>query len=152
MRLKLLLLILFILPISIFAQATLKEKIAQMIMVGFSGTAVPDSLRYDIQFRKLGGVVLFGANIINPAQLQNLTMQLQSYANNSLLISVDQEGGRVARLNQNNGFAATNSAHTQRCILCLYPPFYLGWCRRPSYFGTFYAKEQSLDSGRQIHA
>ncbi len=111
MRLKLLLLFTFLLASSSLSQPTLKEKIAQMIMVGFSGTSVPDSLRYDIQNRKLGGVVLFASNISNPTQLKNLTTQLQSYGNNELLISIDQEGGRVARLNQNNGFAATNSAY-----------------------------------------
>lgn len=111
MRLKLLLLFTLLLTISSFSQPALKEKIVQMIMVGFSGTTVPDSLRYDIQNRKLGGIVLFGANITNPSQLKNLTTQLQSYGNNQLLISVDQEGGRVARLNQNNGFAASNSAY-----------------------------------------
>ena len=111
MRLKLLLLFTFLLTSSSFSQPTLKEKIAQMIMVGFSGTSVPDSLRYDIENRKLGGVVLFASNISNPTQLKNLTTQLQSYGNNELLISIDQEGGRVARLNQNNGFAATNSAY-----------------------------------------
>ena len=78
MKLKLLLLLSFILQISVFSQPTLKEKIAQMVMVGFSGTTVPDSLKYDIQNRKLGGVVLFGANITNPTQLKNLTSQLQS--------------------------------------------------------------------------
>ena len=111
MRFKFLLLFTFLLASSSLSQPTLKEKIAQMIMVGFSGTSVPDSLRYDIQNRKLGGVVLFASNINNPTQIKNLTAQLQSYGNNQLLISIDQEGGRVARLNQNNGFAATNSAY-----------------------------------------
>ncbi len=119
MRVKLLLLTIFYFSASIFSQSNLKEKIAQMMMVGFSGTTVSDSLRFDIQNRKLGGVVLFGANITNPNQLLSLTTQLQSAGANQLLIAVDQEGGKVARLNQTTGFAATNSAYKLGTILNL---------------------------------
>jgi beta-N-acetylhexosaminidase len=119
MKFKLLSLILLFLTFSVFPQLTLKQKIAQMIMVGFSGTTVPDSLRYDIENRKLGGVVLFGPNISNPNQLLSLTTQLQLFGADQLLISVDQEGGRVARLNQHNGYKATNSAYKLGTILNL---------------------------------
>lgn len=94
----------------VFSQVALKSKIAQMVMVGFSGQSVPDSLLYDLKFRNLGGVVLLSSNISNPNQLKNLLFNLQLNAQVPLLISVDQEGGKVARLNQYNGYEKTSTA------------------------------------------
>jgi len=90
---------------------SLEEKIGQMIMVGFTGTDVPDSLKYDIEKRNLGGIVLFASNITNPIQLKTLTNKLKLLSKEKLFIGVDQEGGKVARLNQNNGYEASNSAY-----------------------------------------
>ncbi|MEM7259230.1 MAG: beta-N-acetylhexosaminidase [Pseudomonadota bacterium] len=44
-----------------------------------------------------GGIVLFARNYDNPAQLADLTQQMRQSRNGPLLISVDQEGGRVQR-------------------------------------------------------
>ena len=45
------------------------------------------------------GYILFGRNCIDPAQLRKLTDELRSIqGRDRLLISIDQEGGRVARL------------------------------------------------------
>ncbi len=93
-----------------YSQVTLEAKIGQMIMVGFSGTTVSDSLKYDLKYRNLGGVVLFAANVKSPSQLSALTSQLKFFSSEPLLIGIDQEGGKVARLNQNNGYAPSNSA------------------------------------------
>jgi len=79
-------------------------------MVGFTGTDVSDSLKYDIENRNLGGIVLFASNITNPTQLKTLTNKLKLLSKEKLFIGVDQEGGKVARLNQNNGYEASNSA------------------------------------------
>jgi beta-N-acetylhexosaminidase len=100
-----------IFPLALFAQPTLQQKIAQMLMVGFSGQTVPESLKVDLQARGLGGVILFAPNILNPAQVQTLTTELQSLSAGTLFIAVDQEGGKVARLNKNNGFASTPTAY-----------------------------------------
>ena len=103
----------------------LRQRIAQMLLVGFTGTSVDGSspIVRDIVDRGLGGVVLFDRftgsnrvrNIASPSQLANLTATLQGAAGQSalgtrLLIAVDQEGGQVARLNPRNGFAGTYSA------------------------------------------
>ncbi|MHC4926499.1 MAG: glycoside hydrolase family 3 protein [Planctomycetota bacterium] len=98
----------------------LDEMIGQMLMVGFRGTRIDasDSIAVDIRDRSLGGVVLFdydvrlkkaGRNITSPEQLQKLTTQLQSVSDTPLLIAVDQEGGRVARLKEKYGFPASLS-------------------------------------------
>ncbi|MFU8860137.1 MAG: glycoside hydrolase family 3 N-terminal domain-containing protein [Cyclonatronaceae bacterium] len=90
---------------------TLQQKIGQMLMVGMPNSgAAKDTLINDIKDRNLGGVILFAYNLDNPVQIRNLTSELQNHANSSLFISVDQEGGIVARLDEQNGYAATYTA------------------------------------------
>jgi beta-N-acetylhexosaminidase len=48
-------------------------------------------------------------NVASPEQVSALCAALQAEAGGSLLIAVDQEGGRIARLNPDNGFPATPS-------------------------------------------
>lgn len=101
-------------------KADIDFKIGQMLMVGFRGDDVDsDSIIVkDVRERYLGGVVLFdydytlksGRNIKSPAQLQRLTGKLQELTPYPLLIAVDQEGGKVSRLNERNGFESTFSA------------------------------------------
>lgn len=103
------LLLLLITNISI-AQS-LEQKIAQMIMVGFPGTELTDTtIINDLQIRKIGGVILMGHNITSPAQVRQLTASLQLISETLLFISVDQEGGRIARLRESNGFQNTYTA------------------------------------------
>lgn len=108
---KRLLLILFLSNL-IFAQTDLRHKISQMLMIGFPGTDLGDTtIISDIQQRKIGGVILFAGNIISPSQVLQLNSSLQSLSQIPLFISVDQEGGRVARLKASNGFANTYTAY-----------------------------------------
>ncbi len=107
-----LIILLFISNIPTYSQISLKDKIGQMILVGFGGTTVPDSLAYDLQNRNLGGVILYRVNIQNPTQLQNLTAQLKQLSKTPLFIATDQEGGEVARLTQYDGFSNTYSEYT----------------------------------------
>lgn len=111
----------FLLPLFLSAtslsQVSLQDKIGQMIMVGFSGTTVSDSLKKDLQSRNLGGVVLFASNVTSPAQLKTLTNQLKSFSSTPLMIGIDQEGGKVARLGSSNGYQPTNSAYKLGTLL-----------------------------------
>ncbi len=78
---------------------TLREKIGQLFMVGFSGTTVSKDLASFMAEYKPGGVILFSRNLRSPDQIVRLTNQLQKLAGpQPLFISVDQEGGRVSRL------------------------------------------------------
>jgi beta-N-acetylhexosaminidase len=108
------------------AQVGLAAKIGQMLLVGFRGTTAETATRAidDIRNRSLGGVVLFSTdqpsgepmrNIVSPTQLAELTAALQAAAGASetvlpLIVAVDEEGGRVARLDPAHGFPATESA------------------------------------------
>ncbi len=99
----------------------LEKKIGQLFLLGFQGASIDNNhpITEDIRKRNLGGVILFDRllakkqaqnNILNPGQLKTLTMSLQKYASESLLIAVDQEGGSVRRLKPESGFPATASA------------------------------------------
>ena len=94
-------------------------KLGQLFLAGFDGMSVEQDhpVVKSIVQDSLGGVILFDRNvdgsrqnITSPAQLQMLTNDLQRYAGNSLIIAVDQEGGKVCRLKEIDGFPATRSA------------------------------------------
>lgn len=102
-------------------EPTLDEKIGQMLKVGFRGVAIDEQspIVADIKKYNIGGVVLFDydvprdtafRNITSPEQVQMLTQNLQSFAETPLIIAIDQEGGRVARLKPKHGFKPTVSA------------------------------------------
>ncbi|MDQ7067539.1 MAG: glycoside hydrolase family 3 N-terminal domain-containing protein [Sulfurimonas sp.] len=92
-----------------------------MLIVGFEDQAISYNSQVvkDMQNYNLGGVILFDRyyddrervkNILNPYQLKELTTDLQRYSKNPLFISIDQEGGRVARLKPQYGFVKIPSA------------------------------------------
>ncbi len=94
--------------------------IGQMIMVGFRGCVLEadDPILSQIRDLDLGGVVLFDydvplrspvRNIESPGQVRRLVRTLQSAARTPLLVAIDQEGGRIARLKPSRGFPATRS-------------------------------------------
>ena len=76
-----------------------REKVGQLFMVGFDGTTVSADLAAFIKEYKPGGIILFSRNIESAEQIVELTNELQRCSPHSpLLISIDQEGGRVSRL------------------------------------------------------
>jgi beta-N-acetylhexosaminidase len=75
------------------------RRIGQLVIVGFDGLTVPADLRSLAQEFDLGGVILFARNVEAPEQVAELAGDLQELAaDRPLWISLDQEGGRVARL------------------------------------------------------
>ncbi|MZH46630.1 MAG: beta-N-acetylhexosaminidase, partial [Nitrospinae bacterium] len=74
-----------------------------MIVSGFEGTSLNSRTEELIVKQGIGGLILFERNYKNPDQLRQLIEDLQSLTAQipevpPLFISVDQEGGRVARL------------------------------------------------------
>lgn len=90
--------------------AELDKKIGQLLMVGFKGTLPeeegPKQICKLLQQEKLGGVILYKHNIVNPDQLYQLTQSFYA-ANNNVFVAVDQEGGFVQRLIASKGFNIT---------------------------------------------
>jgi beta-N-acetylhexosaminidase len=108
-------LFIFILSINSFAEVSLKEKIGQMILVGFRGDSLEknDQIKKDIKESFIGSVILFdydvklkskNRNIQNVKQVKKLNEDLQLLSKTPLLITVDQEGGLVQRLKKRHGF------------------------------------------------
>ncbi len=84
------------------------ELAGQMVAAGFSGTVPSPGILDLIKNRGLGGVIFFSRNVTALDQLRRLSGQLREAASASstglpLLISVDQEGGTVARLTEAEG-------------------------------------------------
>jgi beta-N-acetylhexosaminidase len=79
----------------------LRRHIGRLAIVGFTGHTVPDELRRLATEFDLGGVIYFSRNVVEPRQVAELSREVAGLATDwPLWISVDQEGGRVARLKQ----------------------------------------------------
>jgi beta-N-acetylhexosaminidase len=96
----------------------LRRKIGRLLIVGFRGLELESGSAIETALKAgLGGVILFdrdqatggSRNIASPKQVRALTTALRAAATTPLLIAVDQEGGRVARLTPAYGFPDTRS-------------------------------------------
>src|SRR5882672_1358422 len=81
--------------------ADLESAVAKMFAIGFDGKTLTPSLAKLLD-RGVSAVALFSRNIESPQQVARLCFDIQKRAGRPILIAVDQEGGRVARLR--NGF------------------------------------------------
>jgi len=71
----------------------------RLAIVGFGGHSVPADLARLASSFDLGGVIYFSRNIAEPRQVADLSREAAGLAREwPIWISVDQEGGRVARL------------------------------------------------------
>lgn len=75
-----------------------EQKIGRMLMVGFDGLTPPDYILEWLAAGRISGVILFARNVESPAQLAALTRACHEAAPRPIFISIDQEGGLVARL------------------------------------------------------
>ncbi|HRN82128.1 MAG TPA: beta-N-acetylhexosaminidase [Nitrosomonas europaea] len=73
------------------------------LMLDIAGTELTETDRVRLSHPLVGGVILFARNYASPAQLAGLTAEIHALRYPSLLIAVDQEGGRVQRFR--DGFA-----------------------------------------------
>lgn len=88
--------------------SSLREKVGRMLLVGFEGLRAPDYILEWLAEGRIGGIILFARNVDTPAQLAELVRSLQTAAKHPPLISIDQEGGIVARLRE--GFSESPGA------------------------------------------
>jgi beta-N-acetylhexosaminidase len=76
-----------------------RHEIGQLLIAGFAGDTVPVELKALAREFGLGGTILFARNIVEPEQVAELCFEAARLtANVPAWVSVDQEGGRVARL------------------------------------------------------
>ena len=72
----------------------------QLLFVGLPGHTVSPDVAALVRAGRVGGVVLFGRNVRDPAQVRALVAELHDLAppDAPLVVGLDQEGGRVQRL------------------------------------------------------
>ena len=70
------------------------------LIIDVAGLMLTDEDRELISHPLTGGIVLFARNYQDRAQLTELTRQIRQARNGPVLISVDQEGGRVQRFKE----------------------------------------------------
>ena len=70
------------------------------LMLDIAGTALEPEDREVLRHPAAGGVILFGRNYRSPQQLQALVEEIHGLREPSLLVAVDQEGGRVQRFTE----------------------------------------------------
>jgi beta-N-acetylhexosaminidase len=68
------------------------------LIVGFDGPELTPKTRERLMHPAVGGVILFSRNYASPDQLRELTAAIKALRAPGLLITIDQEGGRVQRL------------------------------------------------------
>jgi beta-N-acetylhexosaminidase len=78
---------------------SLRRQIGRLLIAGFEGLQVPIELRSLAREFGLGGVILFARNVGEPGQVAELSYDAARLVPDlPLWVSIDQEGGRVARL------------------------------------------------------
>ncbi len=74
------------------------DNFGQFVITGIKGTSLTQQETEFIRDEKVGGVILFSENFEDPSQLAELVNSIQKLRDEyPLLISTDQEGGRVMR-------------------------------------------------------
>ena len=92
---------------------TLEQKVGQLFIVapeqllpGMGAiTAVSGALGEALAQYPVGGILLFGNNILSPGQLEAFNQELRLSCDIAPFLAVDEEGGIVARLANNASFA-----------------------------------------------
>lgn len=88
---------------------TIEEKVGQMFIVmpeafditGEAVTVFSDNIGEGINKYNVGGIILFAKNIKEPEQTKKLINSIQGSLKYPIFIAVDEEGGRVARVGNN---------------------------------------------------
>lgn len=70
----------------------------QLLLVGVPGPELDPATAALFEKIQPGGYILFGRNIVSPAQLRRLIDDLRGISRVEPVITIDQEGGRVSRL------------------------------------------------------
>ena len=87
---------------------SIEAKAGQVLIVAYRLNSInepmqqlDESIRKEMSELQPGGIILFSENIQDGEQTRNLIEEFQSASSIPLLITVDEEGGRVSRLSNN---------------------------------------------------
>ena len=110
-------------PEALLEKMTLREKVGQLFVIRmealdvtrpleevsdyhdeFGATEFTPEMEAYLAEYPAGGIALFSKNLTTPEALKDLTAKLHSVGNIPLLLCIDEEGGMVARLANEEGF------------------------------------------------
>ena len=100
---------------AVISQMSLEQKTAQLFIItpealtGFKTVTQAGETTYKaLQEYPVGGLIYFPQNLQNPGQLKTMTAKTQEFASGlnqpPLFLSIDEEGGKVARIANHQGF------------------------------------------------
>ena len=75
-----------------------EEKIGQLFVVSFRNGESQEEIEKTIADYNVGGIILFGENVVDKEQVKSLIKGAKNAAAIPLLVAVDEEGGVVSRL------------------------------------------------------
>jgi beta-N-acetylhexosaminidase len=76
----------------------LEQQIGQLFYIGLPGTDLDEETRELVRHINPGGIIIFGRNVAEPAQLRALVDGVRALLPIEPLVGIDQEGGLVDRL------------------------------------------------------
>ncbi len=89
------------------SRMSFEDRVRQLFMLGFDGKRIEEGLKDLLEELRPGGIIIFSRNVKSRDQLRELLSQANGISfkltGTPLLISIDQEGGIVARIRK--GFA-----------------------------------------------
>lgn len=78
----------------------IKARAGRHLMIGIHGTSVTAAIMKQFQATHARGLILFSHNFESPKQIRKLISDLRKKLARTLLVAVDQEGGRVIRFHK----------------------------------------------------
>ncbi len=97
--------------------APLEARAAAVLVVGIGdATTGDDPLAAEVSALGVGGVVMLGPNVVDETQVRALIDNLRQRSPRRLVVSVDEEGGRVSRLRPILGSTPSPRALGQRSM------------------------------------
>lgn len=78
------------------------DKVGQLLMIGIHGKTLNDDAKFMLNEYRVGGIILFDRNMESKDQVKSLIADINKTGKNAgltpLFIGIDQEGGAVARM------------------------------------------------------
>ena len=78
------------------------DKVGQLLMIGIHGKTLNDDAKFMLNEYRVGGIILFDRNMESKEQVKTLITDINKVSKNAgltpLFIGIDQEGGAVARM------------------------------------------------------
>lgn len=87
---------------TLLQQIAKNKNASKPVIYGVSGTRLSDEEKYFFSKNGALGFILFARNIKDKSQVKKLTDSLREIMDGEVLVLIDQEGGRVARLKEPN--------------------------------------------------